>query len=83
MQRRKHRQQLDSFHILHIVCYLQKEGVEISHEPSWYEKENIPSLTSTQLVFFDEAYIQQFHRPLRQASLTNKKYYKEFWSTLP
>ena len=33
------------------------------HEPSWYDKEELPSLTSTQLVFFDEIHIQQMCGP--------------------
>ena len=39
------------------------EEVEISHESSWYDKEQLPSLTSTQLVFFDEFHIQQVSGP--------------------
>ena len=30
----------------------KREEVEIRHEPSWYDKEQLPSLTSNQLVFF-------------------------------
>ena len=33
------------------------------HEPSWYDKEQLPSLTSTQLVFFNEVHIQQVSVP--------------------
>ena len=33
------------------------------HEPSWYDKEKILSMTSTQLVFFDEVHIQQVSGP--------------------
>ena len=29
------------------------------HEPYWYDKKQLPSLTSAQLVFFDEVHIQQ------------------------
>ena len=39
------------------------EEVEIRHEPSWYGKEKIPSLTSTQLLFFDEIHVQHFCGP--------------------
>ena len=35
------------------------EEVEIRHEPSCYEKEQLPYLKSTQLVFFDDVHIQQ------------------------
>ena len=35
------------------------EYVEIRHESSWYDKEQLPSLTSTQIVFFDDVHIQQ------------------------
>ena len=40
-----------------------REKVEIRHEPSWYDKEQLPSMTSTQLVFFDEVHIQQVSGP--------------------
>ena len=33
--------------------------MEIRHEPSWYDKEQFTSLTSTQLVCFDEVHTQQ------------------------
>ena len=37
--------------------------MEIRNEPSWYTKEQLTSLTSTQLVFFDEVHIQQVSGP--------------------
>ena len=37
--------------------------MEIRHVPSCYEKKQLPSLTSTQLVFFDEVNIEQASRP--------------------
>ena len=37
--------------------------MEIRHEPSWYNKEQLPYLTSTQLVFFNEVHIQQVNGP--------------------
>ena len=37
--------------------------MEIRHEPSWYEKKQLPSLTSTQIVFFNEVHIQQVSEP--------------------
>ena len=37
--------------------------MEIRHEPSWYEKEQLPSLKSTQLVFFDEVHVHQVCGP--------------------
>ena len=37
----------------------KREEVELRHETSWYDKEKLPSLTSTQLVFFDEVHVQQ------------------------
>ena len=42
-----------------LFIFYKKEEVEIRHEPSWYKKEQLLSLTSTQLVFFDEVHIQQ------------------------
>ena len=41
----------------------KSEEVEIRHEPSWYDKEQLPYLTSTQIVFFDEFHIQQVSGP--------------------
>ena len=37
----------------------KREEAEIRHELSWYDKEQLPSLTSTKLVFFNEVHIQQ------------------------
>ena len=33
------------------------------HIPSWYDKEQLPYLTSTPLVLFDEVHTQQFSEP--------------------
>ena len=41
-----------------LLVYYKREEVEIRHKPTWYDKEKLPSLTSTQLVFFDEIHIQ-------------------------
>ena len=41
----------------------KREEVEIRHEPSWYDKEQLPSLTSSQLVFFDGVHIRQVSGP--------------------
>ena len=49
------------------VIYKRGE-VEIRHEPSWYDKEQLPYLTSTQLVFFNEVHIQKVIGP----SVTSK-----------
>ena len=35
----------------------------IGHEPSWYDKGKLPSMTSTQLVFLDDVHIQQVSGP--------------------
>ena len=37
--------------------------MEIRHEPYWYDKEQLPSLTYSQLVFFYEVHIQQVSGP--------------------
>ena len=42
--------------------YEREEG-EIRHVPSGYDKTQIPSFTSTQLVFFDEVHVKQFCGP--------------------
>ena len=46
-----------------LFVYYKREEVEIRHEPYWYDKEEPPSLTSTQIVFFDEIHIQQMCVP--------------------
>ena len=50
-----------TFSILFVIY--KREEAEIRHEPSWYDKEHLPSLTPTQLVFFDEVHIQQVSGP--------------------
>ena len=40
----------------------KREEAEIRHEPYWYDKEQLPSLTSNQIVLFDEVHIQQVSR---------------------
>ena len=47
----------------------KREEVEIRHVPSWYDKEQLPSLTSTQLVFFGEFHIQQVIGPPKTSNL--------------
>ena len=37
--------------------------MEIRNEPYWYKKEQLPSLTSTQIVLFDEVHIKQVSGP--------------------
>ena len=39
------------------------EETEIRHVPSCYEKNQLPSFTSTQLVFFDEVHVKQARGP--------------------
>ena len=41
----------------------KREEVEIRHVPSCYDKTQLPSLTSTQLVFFDEVRVKQVCGP--------------------
>ena len=41
----------------------KREEVEIRNLPSCYDKNQLPSLTSTQLVFFDEFCVKQFCGP--------------------
>ena len=50
-----------TFSILFVIY--KREEVEIMHEPSWYNKEQLPSLTSTHLILFDEVHIQQVSGP--------------------
>ena len=50
-----------TFSILFVIY--KRQEVEIRHETSWYEKHQLPSLTSTQLVFFNEVHIQQVSVP--------------------
>ena len=41
----------------------KREEVEIRHVPSCYEKIQLPSLTSTQIVFFDEVHVKKVCGP--------------------
>ena len=41
----------------------KREEVEIRHVPSCYYKNQLPPLTSTQLVFFDEVHVKQVCGP--------------------
>ena len=50
--------------------YKRKE-VEIRHVPSCYDKTQLPSLTSTQLVLFDEVHVKQVCGP-PATSLSNE-----------
>ena len=50
-----------TFSILFVIY--KREEVEIRHESSWYDKEQLPSMTSTQLVFFNEVHVQQVSGP--------------------
>ena len=43
--------------------------MEIRHEPSRYDKEELLSLTSTQIVFFDEIHIQHICGPPVKSSV--------------
>ena len=56
-------QQLDSFTFSVLFAFYKREEVKIRHEPSWYDKEQLPSLTSTQIFFFDEIHVQQVCGP--------------------
>ena len=46
-----------------LLVFYKREEVEIRHEPSWYDKKKLPSLTSTQLVFFNEIHFQKVCGP--------------------
>ena len=46
-----------------LFVYYKREEVKIRHEPSWYDKEQLTSLTSTQLVLFNEVHIKQVNGP--------------------
>ena len=48
------------------------EAVEIRHVQSCYDKPQLPSLTPTQLVFFDEVHVKQFCGP-PSTSLPNQR----------
>ena len=39
------------------------EEAEIRHEISWYDKEQLPYLTSNQLILFGEVHTQQVSEP--------------------
>ena len=50
---------LNHFTFSVLFVFYKREEVEIRHEPSWYDKEQLPSMASTQLVFFNEFHVQQ------------------------
>ena len=50
-----------TFSMLFIIYKM--EEVEIRHEPSWYNKEQLLYLTSTHIILFDEVHIQQVSGP--------------------
>ena len=54
---------LTHFTLSVLLVFYKREEVEIRHEPYWYNKRQIPSLTSTQIVFFDEIHVQQVCGP--------------------
>ena len=54
---------LTHFTLSVLLVFYKWEEVEIRHETSRYYKEQLPSLTSTQLVFFDEVHVQQVCGP--------------------
>ena len=58
-----------------LFVYYKREEVEIRHEPYWYDKEQLPSLASTQLVFFDEIHVQQ----VSGTPVTNKVNEHNIW----
>ena len=41
----------------------KREEVEIRHVKSCYDKNQLPSLTSTQIIFFDEVHVKQVSGP--------------------
>ena len=54
---------LNHLNLFILFVIYKRQEVEIRHEQSWYDKEQLPSLTSTQLVLFDEVHIQQVSGP--------------------
>ena len=58
-----------TFSILFVIY--KREEVEIRHEPYWYDKEQLPYLTSTQLVLFDGSLSNMLVDHLWQASWKN------------
>ena len=52
-----------------MVWFKKREEVEIRHVPSYYDKHKIPSLASTQLVFFDDIHIKKISGPLTTSRL--------------
>ena len=46
-----------------LLAKYKREEVEIRHVPTCYEKNQLPSLTSTQLVFFDKVHVKQVCEP--------------------
>ena len=59
----KQRWNLTYFTFSILFAEYKREEVEIRHVPSCYNKTQLPSLNSTQLVFFDEVHIKQVCGP--------------------
>ena len=64
-----------TFYVLFVIY--EREEVKIRHEPSWYNKEKLPSLTYIQLVFFDKFHIHQLSGP----PVTSKLGEQNMWFT--
>ena len=54
---------LTNFTLSVLFVIYKREEVEIRHEQLWYNKEQLLSLTSTQLFFFDKDHIQKVSGP--------------------
>ena len=63
-----------STHLIFSILFAdyKREETEIKHAPFCYDKNQLLSLTSTQLVFFDEVYIKQVRGP--PATIQNNEY---------
>ena len=66
MRRNNRQKQINnSTHLTFSILFAKykREEMEIRHIPSWYNKNQIPSLTSTQLVQFNEVHVKQVSGP--------------------
>ena len=61
-----------TFSIFFVNCKM--EEVEKSHVLYWYNKEQLPSLASTQLILFDVFHIQQVSGPPTPSKFNKKTY---------
>ena len=75
MQRGKHRQQIDSFHLLHIFSYLQMGGGGNKAWTILLQQRTISISDINPNIFFDKVHIQQVSGPHMKSKFSQHKIY--------